>query len=431
METETFFESRYKKIRNQSGLLKQLAETRETPFYLFDANEVRQNLSLFRNAFLNEGIDISVFYAVKSNYYKGLLKTVVGEGGGLDVSSRRELELALQAGAKRIIYTGPAKSEKDFEKILEHHEKITVNLETLREMKLLAEMASERGVRIRCGARIFSPMQTGWTKFGIPLEEFADFFRAAQTLTSLDFCGIHFHMSFVDDPDVYVKTMDQLSLYLKKHLTDDERRRLEYLDIGGGYYPQQFQALYAWNTDQKTDLPKDYIDRIFEDKFSPRILPMETQAIEVFAREIGRAFKTKILPLLPEVRLYAEPGRFISHSSMHFLLRLMDVKKGPIGIADGGINLIGWELFQFFYYVPIFNLSRFSASREIPFVTYGSLCTPDDIWGYYMYTAGPPQEGDILLIPYQGAYTYTLAQNFIREIPPVIDFDSDKNGSMM
>ena len=67
------------------------------------------------------------------------------------------------------------------------------------------------------------------------------------------------------------------------------------------------------------------------------------------------------------------------------------------------------------------NYKHATQKREIPFMLYGSLCTPEDIWSYYLYTASDPKEGDIVLVPFQGAYTYTLAQEFIKEIPPVLD----------
>jgi len=290
-------------------------------------------------------------------------------------------------------------------------------------LELLAKMAKTKKTIVRCGVRIYTKMQTGWTKFGIPMEELADFFHQAQRHSSILFCGIHFHISFNKTSEQYVKTIEELACYLKINLTERERKKFEYLDIGGGFYPQQWQAFYGWNPEQKTDLSTDCFNVVFEDKIRPRTLPLNVQPIELFAKKISATFKTKILPLLPCVTLYAEPGRFISHSSMHFLLNLTDIKNDRMGIADAGNNMVGWELFQFYYYAPIFNLSQFTTTREIPFITYGSLCTPDDIWGYYMYTKGQPKEGDILLMPYQGAYTYTLAQEFIREIPPVIDLE--------
>ena len=416
------FKDRAVTIERNKAKFFEIAEKVGTPLYIYDETEVQKNYRTFKNAFKNEGIDINVFYAVKSNFYLGLLKTVVQEGGNLDVSSDRELQLALKAGAKKIIYTGPAKTEKDFELILAHHEKISVNLESEREMELLAEMAAKKKIVARCGVRIVTAMQAGWTKFGIPIADLANFFRKAQKYPSLNFCGIHFHISFNKSPEKYVKTLEELSEYLKANFTEDERQKFEYLDMGGGYFPAHLQAYYSWNPGQTLDLPVDYLDDVFEDKYESRIIPVQTEPIEVFAEQISAALKKFIVPTIPNSQFYAEPGRYISHSSMHFLLRLMDIKEGRIGITDGGINLIGWDLFQYYYYAPIFNLSQFSSRREIPFLTYGSLCTPEDVWGYYMYTAGQPKDGDLLLIPYQGAYTYTMSQTFIKNIAPVYDW---------
>jgi diaminopimelate decarboxylase len=49
----------------------------------------------------------------------------------------------------------------------------------------------------------------------------------------------------------------------------------------------------------------------------------------------------------------------------------------------------------------------------------GSLCTPHDVWGYG-YFGEDIQIGDVLLIPCQGAYTYSLRQHFIKPIPKVV-----------
>jgi diaminopimelate decarboxylase len=416
------FEERVLTIKNRKADFLKIAKEHGTPLYIYDKEEVQNNYRTFRDAFLNEGIDMKVFYAVKSNYYPGLLRTVVQEGGNLDVSSDRELKLALEAGATKIIYTGPGKSESDFALILDHHEKITVNLESVREMELLAKMAAERKVVARCGVRIITAMQAGWTKFGIPIKDLADFFQKAQMHPSLKFCGVHFHISFNNNPSGYVKTLEEVSLYLQKHLSAKELAKFEYLDIGGGYYPAHLQAKYTWNLAQTMELPANYMAQVFADDFESRTAPIHTEPIEVFAKEIAVAVKKFITPFLPNVQIYTEPGRYISHSSLHFLLRLMDIKEGRIGIVDGGMNLIGWEIFQYYYYAPVFNLSQFSAEKEIPFLMYGSLCTPDDVWGYYMYTAGQPKEGDVLMIPYQGAYTYTMAQTFIKKIAPVYDW---------
>ena len=68
-------------------------------------------------------------------------------------------------------------------------------------------------------------------------------------------------------------------------------------------------------------------------------------------------------------------------------------------------------------YSPVFNLTRPSL-KEKPCHILGSLCTPHDVWGF-SYFGEDIQPGDILMIPTQGAYTYSLRQNFIKPVPPV------------
>ena len=164
--------------------------------------------------------------------------------------------------------------------------------------------------------------------------------------------------------------------------------------------------------------PKNRHAGILADAYSPRYTPIQVSPIEEFAAEVAKTFKTNIRPLFKDIALYTEPGRYISHSTLHILLGLIEIKGDQIGITDGGGNMIGWEKYQFSEYAPLFNLNQFNPERETPFLLYGSLCTPDDIWGYYLY-GNTPQENDLILMPYQGAYTYTLAQEFIRDIPKI------------
>lgn len=419
------FEARAKKIAEQRNKYLKLAEGKGTPLYLYDAQEVRLNLGRFKAAFEAENVDAHIYYAAKSNDYIGIMRTVSEAGEGIDVSSDRELKLALQAGATKIIYTGPAKTETDFNLILDQADKIIVNLESFRELRLLSKMAATRKVVVKCGLRIVTASQKGWTKFGLPLSELRVFYDEAKKYSSLQFSGLHFHISFNRDPKKYVETMREVADYLMANFSEEERLDFEYLDMGGGYVPESFDGIYPWNPDQ-TMWEQDNIEvvsSILADKYQPRFIKPEVDSIEVFAKAISEVFLKKIRKAAPKIALYCEPGRFICHSALHFLLRLIDVKSPQIGIADGGCGMQGWEKFQFINYAPVFNLSQFSSEHEIPFVTYGSLCTPDDVWGYYMYSEGTPKEGDVLIVPYQGAYTYTLAQSFIKEIPDIHDLN--------
>ena len=122
------FQKRFPQIKKLQKPLLEIAHKNGTPLYVFDKTEAQKNIRDLKSAFKKEKVNLNIFFAIKSNYYHGLLKTVVEEGEGLDASSEPELKLALKAGAKKIIYTGPAKQKQDFELILKHASKISVNL---------------------------------------------------------------------------------------------------------------------------------------------------------------------------------------------------------------------------------------------------------------------------------------------------------------
>jgi diaminopimelate decarboxylase len=98
-------------------------------------------------------------------------------------------------------------------------------------------------------------------------------------------------------------------------------------------------------------------------------------------------------------------------------MTVVDKKAADLIITDAGTNAIGWERFEIDYF-PVLNLTRPSMS-ERPCLILGSLCTPHDVWGY-SYFGKKICEGDVLMIPCQGAYTYSLRQNFIKPEPEVV-----------
>ena len=411
-----------RKVEQLRASLLFVSRKRGTPLYVFDSHAVRQNICQLRDAFAQHGVPLSVFYAVKSNPYPGLLRAVVEESAGMDVSSGRELTLALDAGAQSVIFTGPVKNVPDLERLITQCEDVTVNLESVREFDLLAEVAARVGKRVRCGLRVTTSVHRAWAKFGLPLSELRLFYERARAHASLQFCGIHFHISWNTTPAPYVTALGEVAAYLRREFSASELEDFTYVDIGGGFVPPSPIGDYSWNPEGTADktLLEDTLPRILADEIQPRYTPTPSCTAQEYADAIAPVFKTQIKPLLPRAALMAEPGRFVSHDCMHMLLTLVEKKSDRVGITDGGTNMIGWEKFQYCFYAPVFNLTHFSTEREVPFLLYGSLCTPDDVWGYYLYCS-KVKEGDVLCVPFQGAYTYTLAQNFIREIPDVVE----------
>src|SRR3989338_4672256 len=81
--------------------LMELAAAHGTPLYVYEPERVRQNLRTFRDGFAHENVPMSIFYAVKSNSYPGLLRTVAEEAAGVGGSRTRGLAPPPPAGPAR------------------------------------------------------------------------------------------------------------------------------------------------------------------------------------------------------------------------------------------------------------------------------------------------------------------------------------------
>jgi diaminopimelate decarboxylase len=389
-----------------------------TPQYFFDEPALSSSLSRFHGAFSRRFERFRLFYAVKSNSFPGISKHVVEKGHGLDVSSGHELSMALALGCERIIFSGPGKTDSELRLAAAHREKVTLLLDSGGELERLSRIVSKTGPShgpVRTGIRIRGQHHGIWEKFGVSLEQMGPLFQQALSTPGIEPQGIQFHTSWNLDPGAQVKMIKAIGSYVKTSLPESARRFLRFLDIGGGYWPESGEWLNARNTFRGKLL------HLFdpEHEFKVKHYYRPSRPIDHFAGEISEAIAGEGSPLT-DLEIWMEPGRWISTPSMHILLKVMDKKKHDVVITDGGINLLGWErpLEEF---MPVINLTRPSL-KEMPMRIFGSLCTPLDIWGTSMFGDGA-FPGDILLIPDQGAYAYSLRQSFIKPIAPVIHFD--------
>jgi diaminopimelate decarboxylase len=138
--------------------------------------------------------------------------------------------------------------------------------------------------------------------------------------------------------------------------------------------------------------------------------------IDEFAAAIAAALQEHVLAHI-DCRIHVEPGRWLCSDAMHILITVVDKKADDLVIADAGTNALGWERFESDYF-PLVNLTR-PGLTERACTVFGSLCTPHDVWGFSVHGAGI-EAGDVLLVPRQGAYTYSLRQRFIKPLPEVV-----------
>ena len=382
-----------------------------SPLYLLEKRTLLDRAEQFARAFRREFDDVAVYYAVKSNNCPAVISALAEAGLGLDVSSGPELNLALSCGTSEIIFTGPGKTPEELVLAARNAGRVTVLLDSFAELARLDQAACEAQSVVTAGVRLATDETGLWRKFGIPVSSLQDFMAEAERCRRVKLCGLQFHTSWNLGPGAQVAFIGQLGEVLSG-IDRKYRSGIEFVDIGGGYWPPQGEWLHPAGTPE---------GKLRQAALSPSGPPrvhhrLAASPIEEFARRIGLAAREHLFPLL-DCRIITEPGRWICNDAMHIILTVLDRKADDLVITDGGTNAVGWERFEVDYF-PVINLSR-PSTTERPCYVMGSLCTPHDLWGYAYHGEGI-EPGDLLLVPTQGAYTYSLGQQFIKPLPKVV-----------
>ena len=188
------------------GLVQQVFDNRETyleaarafgtPQYLVEESRLCDQVQRFNNAFQRPGRIVRTHYAFKANPSLCIVQALQRAGLSADASSGLELELALRCGFDRIVLSGPAKTDDELRLALHNADRVTVHLDSFRELDRLEALAAEMKTHIRAGVRLNTQGHGLWTKFGIPLNRLPDFVQHAQTLQHVQLGGIQFHLSW-------------------------------------------------------------------------------------------------------------------------------------------------------------------------------------------------------------------------------------------
>jgi len=385
------------------------------PLYLLESFVLEQRARQFRDAFKRVLPEVSCYYAVKSNNCPEVVRILMKSGFGLDVSSGLELETALSLGARDIVFSGPGKTDQELSLAIMNAENVIVLMDSFGELHRLERMARSQArsqkKTVRAGIRLTSNPSGLWRKFGIPAHDLPAFWQEVERCSQVIFCGLQFHTSWNLNPEAQISFIQVLGKALKG-MPDSFRKKVEFIDIGGGYWPPQGEWL------QDAGTPAGSIRKILGQRFSSAETHyrLASVPIETFAERLGVAIQNHLFETV-SCRICLEPGRWVCNDAMHLIISVVDKKAPDLVITDAGTNAIGWERFETDYF-PILNLTRPSMKERSCHVL-GSLCTPHDVWGY-SYWGEDIQPGDLLMVPTQGAYTYSLRQNFIKPLPSVV-----------
>ena len=127
------------------------ARVGQTPFFAYDRGLLQQRVAQLRQA-LPAGIKLH--YAMKANPMPAVVGWMAGLVDGIDVASAGELQVALDAGADpaEISFAGPGKRDIELRQAVAAG--VLVNVESMRELPVLARASQELGLPARVALRV-------------------------------------------------------------------------------------------------------------------------------------------------------------------------------------------------------------------------------------------------------------------------------------
>lgn len=352
-----------------------------TPLYVTDEARLRENYRHVYEAF-SRYMETEVHYACKANTNLAILNILRAEGSGIDAVSIGEIETCLKAGfdPEKIMYTGVNVSNEELRAVVDRG--VMINLDSVSEMKRLADIKTGLNVSFRItpgvGSGHDAKVITGnkGAKFGIPKEKIVETYLQAADL-GLKPIGIHAHIGsggqsvepFEQEMEVLTELVNQL---------DEAGIKIRFIDMGGG-----IGVPYKPNEDE-----------------------MDLNAL---ASEV-----TDIIQQNTDVKkIVLEPGRYIVADSTILLTRCVDVKdavtKKYVGVDAGFNTLIRPAMYDAYHYITLAN--RFGKACTGRYDIAGPICETGDYLGHNRVMPDV-QEGDLVAIYDAGAYGFSMSSQY-------------------
>ncbi len=396
---QEFFDREGSHLLVAGQTLMELAEQcGSTPLYVYSKRAIHDRVAALKATLPAR---VHLHYAVKANPMQEVIDCVAAQVHGLDVSSGRELEAALQSGmqAQNISFAGPGKAVWELKAAITAG--ITLNVESEVEFARILGLCEETGKSARVALRInpdFELRASGIKTSGGPQPFGVDAEAAPELLekilaSGVDFAGFHiFSGSQVLQARTLIEAHEK-TFALARQLADHCRVPVQSLNIGGGFGIPYF----------------------------PGDAPLEVAPV----MEHLEGLLTEYQDTFADTEIILELGRYLVGEAGLYLTRVTDrkVSRGTTYlVTNGGLHHhlaasgnFGQALRRNY---PITIGNRLGVRTETVTVV-GPLCTPLDVLAKEMDL--PKAEiGDLLVVFQSGAYGYSASpQEFLSHPRPL------------
>jgi len=376
-----------KKLPFSKAEIGKIIEKYPTPFHIYDARAIRENVRRFLKAF--SGLpEFKEYFAVKACPNPAIIRMLKDLGCGADCSSMAELVLAERVGVtgEDIMFTSNDTPAEEFQKARELGGIINLDdishIDFLREHAGIPEIISIRynpGPR-RVGSNVIigNPEEA---KYGFTYEQAFEGYARLRELGARRF-GLH---SFIISNDIdrshYLETARML-FQLTAEVKEKTGVRVEFVNLSGGlgipYRPEQ-----------------DAVD------------------IEALGREVAQAYDELVRPAgLHPMKVFAECGRYITGPYgclVSTVLHKKNIYREYVGLDACMANLMRPALYGAYHHITVMGKENAPATRVYD-VT-GSLCENND--KFAVQRELPEIEpGDIVVIHDAGAHGHAMGFNY-------------------
>lgn len=348
---------------------KALAQGYDRPLLILDPAIVRTKTRRFMAAMPR----VRPHYAVKANPHPEVLKTLIGEGAGFEIASIAELDLLLGLGVpvEEIHYSNPVKS-RDYIRYARDKGVRWYCVDGVEEMRKIAS--------IQPSAKLYARLEVSnagsdWPlsgKFGVHAMEVEALLDEAVRIGA-NLAGITFHVgSQCRNAENWAIGID----LVKKIFHDMRAKGLkpELLNIGGGYPVRHTKPI---------------------------------PSIEA----IGDVVNAALADVPADIRVMAEPGRFLVSDSGYFVCRVIGKE------VRNGKRWMYWDSGLFSGMAEAHEGMQLciDTDRHGPLVAWnvgGPSCDSIDIVYKDILLPADIEADDFIYIPNAGAYTTSYASNF-------------------
>lgn len=342
-----------------------------SPLLVVDCQRVRLQYRQLQRALPH----VDLHYALKPMPHPAVVRTVMDEGGFLDLATSGEVELVALLGAdpQRCIHTHPIKRDIDIQVALRRGVRVFV-ADNIDEIRKFAKYAGRAELLLRVSFRSPGAVCDLSRKFGCDPEDLLALARAAHAL-GVQLRGLSFHVgSQAADPGKHVEAIVACAA-LMQQARREKLGELDVLDIGGGF-------------------PIVYSQR---------------------APEIGRfcaPIRAALAALPKRVRVIAEPGRYIVGPAAIGVATVMGRARREghwwYYLDDGLYGSYSGQLYDHARY-PVEALR--GGRERLPSVLAGPTCDSIDVIAENLMLP-ELQVGDLIVGRSMGAYTWASASEF-------------------